>query len=42
MNETMSERRLVSSGSPYEPVIGFSRGELTETEGDAMRQANLV
>ena len=25
MNETMSKRRLVSSGSPYEPVIGFSR-----------------
>jgi enamine deaminase RidA (YjgF/YER057c/UK114 family) len=25
MNETMNERRLVSSGSPYEPVIGFSR-----------------
>jgi len=25
MNETMIKRRLVSSGSPYEPVIGFSR-----------------
>ena len=25
MNDTMNERRLVSSGSPYEPVIGFSR-----------------
>ncbi|MET0347033.1 MAG: RidA family protein [Methyloceanibacter sp.] len=25
MNETMNKRRLVSSGSPYEPVIGFSR-----------------
>ena len=25
MNETMSKRRLVSSCSPYEPVIGFSR-----------------
>lgn len=25
MNETTSKRVLVSSGSPYEPIIGFSR-----------------
>jgi enamine deaminase RidA (YjgF/YER057c/UK114 family) len=33
MNETISKRRLVSTGSPYETVIGFSR---------AVRVGNIV